>query len=142
MGKLKIANKKEQFLGVSILGASCHFQGRMICKGVSRIGGIVQGELQSEGLLIIEDGARVEGLVEADEIVVQGKVEGKTVVSKRIEFTSTGKFTGELFAPRLFVTEGAKINGQLTMKEESHESTRDAREIENIQLEIDHESAT
>jgi len=129
--------KKEHFLGVSILAANCHFQGRMICKGVSRIAGTVQGEIQSEGLLIIESGAKVDGLVEADEIVVQGNLSGKTVVSKRVEFTATGKFKGEIYTPNLYVTEGAKINGQLTMVDLERDLVRDSREIEKLDVDLD-----
>jgi cytoskeletal protein CcmA (bactofilin family) len=125
--------KKTEYAGVSILTSDCHFQGRMICKGISRIGGLIQGEIHSEGVLIIEKGANVEAIVQADEVVVQGNIKGKIEISQRIEFSPTGTFSGELKTPVLFVADGARLNGQLTMHSQ-HELKRDAKEIEKLEL--------
>jgi cytoskeletal protein CcmA (bactofilin family) len=125
--------KRTEHASVSILTSDCHFEGRMICKGISRIGGVVQGEIHSEGVLIIEKGANVEAIVHADEVVVQGNIKGKIEISQRIEFTATGAFSGELKTPILFVTDGARLNGQLTMLSQS-ELKRDAKEIEKLDM--------
>jgi len=128
------SKKKQDIPSVSILTSECHFHGRMICKGISRIGGTIHGEIQSEGMLIIEAGAHVEAMVQADEVVVQGSLKGNVTISNRIEFTSTGTFMGKLETPNLYVIDGAKLNGQLSMQNIS-EARRDAKEIEKLELE-------
>ncbi len=130
----KSSKKKQDNPGVSILTSECHFHGRMICKGISRIGGTIHGEIESEGILIIETGAHVEAAIQADEVVVQGSLKGRVSISNRIEFTSTGTFTGKLETPNLYVIDGAKLNGEIAMQNIA-EVRRDAKEIEKLELE-------
>lgn len=130
----RTSKKKQDSPGVSILTADCHFHGRMICKGISRIGGTIHGEIESEGMLIIETGAHVEAIVQADEVVVQGSLKGNVSISNRIEFTATGTFSGKLETPNLYVIDGAKLNGQLSMQSLT-DARRDAKEIEKLELE-------
>ena len=51
--------KKEQGrdYAVTILTGGCHFSGKMFCRGSTRVGGKVDGEIVSEGLLIVEQEA-------------------------------------------------------------------------------------
>ena len=62
---------------VTILTSGCHFSGKLYCRGASRISGRIEGQLISEGLLVIEEEAIITAEVKADEVVIQGKVQGK-----------------------------------------------------------------
>src|SRR5262245_2268512 len=42
---------------VTILTTGCHFSGKLYCRGASRIGGKIDGQIVSEGLLIVEEEA-------------------------------------------------------------------------------------
>jgi cytoskeletal protein CcmA (bactofilin family) len=44
---------------ITILTPGCHFTGKLYCHGSSRIGGKVDGEIVSEGVLIIEEEAQI-----------------------------------------------------------------------------------
>ena len=69
--KAKVAGKD---LGPTILTAGCHFNGKLYCRGTSRIGGRVEGHIVSEGLLIIEEEAHIVAEIKAAEAVIQGRV--------------------------------------------------------------------
>lgn len=99
-------------VAVTILTSGCHFEGKLYCKGASRIGGQVQGKVISEGLLIVEEEARVEADMVVDEIIVLGQICGKLRASKRIELCENSRFEGEIVSPALVVKEGAQFNGQ------------------------------
>ena len=100
---------------VTILTPGCHFNGKLFCRGSSRIGGKIEGEIISEGLLIIEESAEIIAKVKADEAIIQGHFTGRLEAVKRVELTQTARFEGDIITPSLVVKEGAQFNGNTTM---------------------------
>lgn len=100
---------------VTILTSGCHFSGKLFCRGSSRIGGKIEGQVVSEGLLIIEEEAVITAEIKADEVIIQGQVKGKLVATSRVELCDTCHFDGDISAPVLIVREGAQFNGRSTM---------------------------
>lgn len=100
---------------VTILTSGCHFNGKLFCQGSTRIGGKIEGEIASEGLLIIEDEANINADIKADEVVVQGVVKGKLEATSRVELCSSGSFEGDIISPILVINEGANFNGRAAM---------------------------
>ncbi len=100
---------------VTIITSGCHFAGKLYCRGSSRIGGKIEGEIISEGLLIIEDGAVIQAHVKGEEVIVQGEVEGTVTASKRLELAPTGRLHGQIETSLLSVKEGAQFNGSAKM---------------------------
>lgn len=100
---------------VTILTSGCHFEGKLYCRGSSRIAGRIEGRIISEGLLIIEDDAQITADIVADEAVIQGNVQGKLEAKTRLELASTSNFNGDISTPVLIVHEGARFNGRSTM---------------------------
>ena len=101
--------------GVTILTAGCHFDGKLYCRGSSRIGGKIEGQIVSEGLLIIEEGASIHAEIRAEEAVIQGVVEGKIECTNRLELHRTARFSGDIHTPVLIINEGAGFNGRAVM---------------------------
>src|SRR5476649_2076079 len=101
--------------GVSILTSGCHFNGKLYCKGSSRIGGKIEGEIISEGLLIIEEGAVINADVKAEEMILHGKFTGRLFATLKVEMRESSSFDGEVQTPSLLITEGAQFNGQIKM---------------------------
>ena len=102
--------------GVTILTSGCHFAGKLYCKGATRIGGTVDGEVIAEGLLIVEEDAVINAQVKAEEVVVHGRVEGNLSVQRKIELCGTADVKADVITPNLVVHEGALYNGRTTMK--------------------------
>jgi cytoskeletal protein CcmA (bactofilin family) len=100
---------------VTILTSGCHFNGKLYCRGSSRIGGRIEGQIVSEGLLIIEEQALITAEIKADEVVIQGRVKGKLEATGRVELTATCLFEGDIATPVLVVNEGAQFNGRSKM---------------------------
>lgn len=104
-----------QSQGVTIITAGCRFSGKLFCRGVSRIGGAIDGEIIAEGILIIEEDAVIDADIQASEVVIQGSVTGKLIADTRVELINSGSFSGELVTPSLHVEQGALLNGTTTM---------------------------
>ena len=101
---------------VTILTPGCHFNGKLYCKGSSRIGGKIEGEIVSEGLLIIEEEAMIIAKIKADEAVIQGQVKGRLEANCRVKLAASSRFDGDIITPSLVISEGAQFNGHTTMK--------------------------
>lgn len=100
---------------VTILTEGCHFVGKLYCRGTSRIGGQIEGEIISEGKLILEETSKVDAVIQADNAVVQGQVSGKLNAKERVELASSSKFNGDIDTASLVIKEGAQFNGRSKM---------------------------
>lgn len=103
-------------VGVTILTAGCHFTGKLYCRGATRIGGTIEGQVIAEGLLVVEEEAVINGDVDAEDIVIHGRVEGKIEGRNRIELCSTADVQADIGTPSLVVHDGALFNGRTAMK--------------------------
>jgi cytoskeletal protein CcmA (bactofilin family) len=112
---------------VTILTNGCHFKGKLFCRGSTRIGGRVEGEIVSEGLLIIEADAVITASIEADEVIIQGEINGRIEAKQRIELCPPSRVKGEIITSALIIKEGAQFNGTTTMKREASQEVRGIR---------------
>ncbi len=116
---------------VTILTNGCQFTGKMYCRGSSRIGGKIEGQIISEGLLIVEEEAMISADIQAEDAIIQGKVKGKLAAKGRVELCSSGKFEGDIQTPVLIIREGAQFNGRSIMSLESEEEKKKSSTKEN-----------
>ncbi|WP_168718780.1 bactofilin family protein [Thermosulfurimonas marina] len=93
------------------IGSSLKLEGKLFFPGKVRFEGELQGELRGESL-IIGEGGKIVGEVEAEEILCAGQVEGK-LVCKNLNLKKTARIKGEIFTERLSVEEGARLEGQI-----------------------------
>lgn len=124
---------------VTILTSGCHFNGKLYTRGSSRIGGKIEGEIISEGLLIIEESAIIKAKIKADEAVIQGQVNGQLEAHGRVELTSTSQVDGDIATPSLIIHEGAQFNGRSRMLVRTADSkqcssSRDVSGVESIKV--------
>ena len=101
--------------GVNILTTGCSFSGKLYCKGSSRIAGRIDGEIISEGFLVIEEEAHIQANIVADSIIIHGYVNGVVTAKQKVELSETAHFEGDIASPSLIVKEGAQFNGRATM---------------------------
>lgn len=101
--------------GVTIISKGCAFEGRLYCRGVSRIGGKVNGGITAEGTLIIEKDAMIYADIEADVVIIQGTIKGKIFASSKLELLKTSVVDGELVAPSILVEQGSTLNAAVHM---------------------------
>ncbi len=111
---------------VTILTSGCHFNGKLYCRGSSRIGGRIEGQIVSEGMLVIEEEAVIMAEIKAEEAIIQGRVKGKLEATGRVELAATSRFDGDIITPSLIINEGAQFNGSAKMDVEPQEMQIDA----------------
>lgn len=116
-------------MGVTILSKGSTFTGTLCCRGISRIGGNVDGGISSEGTLIIEQDAEIIADIKADILIIQGSVKGKVTATKKTELLKTSRLDGELSTPLLEVEHGSCLNATLTMSDSEPQTTEPAMKL-------------
>lgn len=99
----------------SYLGEETSFEGRLDFRGAVMIAGQFKGEIRTPDLLIVKEGARIEGQIEVGTAVIQGEVVGQVRASERVELRPGAKIKGDILTPILVVQEGAMFNGRCFM---------------------------
>lgn len=107
----------------AFLGSGTTYQGKLIFQNTVRIDGSFNGEIESEGSLIVGKEGSIEGTLEVGELILSGLFVGKINAHRKITIHKTGKIQGTLVTPALIVEEGAIIDGQLIMQTEPPESS-------------------
>ncbi|MBN1828163.1 MAG: polymer-forming cytoskeletal protein [Deltaproteobacteria bacterium] len=99
----------------AFLGKGSEFSGKLVMDGAVRIDGEFTGEILGSGILTVGEGARVEGTVSLDTVIVYGSLKGTLKVKDRVELGATGRMEGNLKTAKLVVQEGASFNGEIKM---------------------------
>jgi len=99
----------------SFIGSGTEFQGELNGKGIIRVDGQFDGKMNVGSLILSETGV-IKGEISAKNIIIGGKVEGNLRGQEIVEIKATGKVLGDIFAKRISITEGAKVNGKIEMK--------------------------
>ncbi|MFW6049596.1 MAG: bactofilin family protein [Myxococcota bacterium] len=102
----------------ALLGRGTAYEGKLTFDGRVRIDGTFRGEIFSEGMLILGEGADVEGTVEVGTLIVRGGVVRGTVkATKLVEIHAPGRVQADLDTPQLFIDKGVVFEGRCAMPE-------------------------
>jgi cytoskeletal protein CcmA (bactofilin family) len=96
----------------SIIASDLTIEGKIEGAGSVRIAGKFKGDVNVQGDLTIESGARLAGSVIANLVVVAGELEGNIEGATRVDLQQTGIITGDVKAGSLTVASGARMRGQ------------------------------
>jgi len=100
----------------AFLGKGAEFTGKLIFSGSVRIDGDFNGEIFSEGTLIVGDGAHIEADIKVANIIISGDVHGQIECKDKIEIYPPGRVLGNVKSPRFIITEGAIFEGTSRME--------------------------
>ncbi|NOX17142.1 MAG: polymer-forming cytoskeletal protein [Chlorobi bacterium] len=100
---------------VSILSRGIKIEGKFISSGDVRLDGVVVGNVNVNGNLTLGETAKIQGDVNAKNVIVSGTIEGSVKASEKIVLESKSRLKGDLVAKILLVEEGAKFDGKSMM---------------------------
>ncbi|MCL2210013.1 MAG: polymer-forming cytoskeletal protein [Treponema sp.] len=99
----------------TILSPDIEFTGTLHFEKPFLIRGKVSGEINSTGLLVIDENAVVNANIHALRVLIRGIVKGDVTAIEKVEVTITGKLTGNVISPEIFMETGCFFNGRCTM---------------------------
>ncbi|MEE2751247.1 MAG: polymer-forming cytoskeletal protein [Myxococcota bacterium] len=101
----------------ALLGRGATYEGDLSFEGRVRVDGLFRGRIFTEELLEVGEEGRIEGDLDAQNLVVAGFVDGRVRVRGRLVVEPTGRIQGEVRAARLVVREGARLDAQIVSGE-------------------------
>jgi cytoskeletal protein CcmA (bactofilin family) len=100
----------------ALLGHGTRFEGKLHFEGRVRIDGAFRGEIQSDEILVIGEGAEVEGEIDVATVIIKGGVVRANVRARQsIELYVPAIVSGTLHSPEIFMDKGVQFSGTCTM---------------------------
>ncbi|HVK78008.1 MAG TPA: polymer-forming cytoskeletal protein [Kofleriaceae bacterium] len=100
----------------TLLGRGTQFEGKLTFEGTVRVDGKLKGEVFSDDILIIGEGAYVEAEIDIGEVIIQGTVVGNIRAKRGIEVLAPGRVKGDLHTPSLQIEKGVIFEGRSFME--------------------------
>ena len=113
------------------LGADAVFKGQLqFEKGVKLLGKF-EGEISSEGQLLVAEGATLTGDVKAGSVRVDGQIKGNLNAKTKVQLSASARLEGDVQTQRLEVAEGAVLVGRCVVGVNGQQSkpTTDVRSV-------------
>jgi cytoskeletal protein CcmA (bactofilin family) len=98
--------------GKNVLTADVEIKGNLKFAGELTFDGKLEGEIQTDGVLNLGDSATINGNINAQSVVVRGKVNGNIYAKEKIEIKAKAELFGDIRATKLVVEEGVTFVGK------------------------------
>jgi len=96
----------------NVLTSDVEIKGNLKFSGELTFEGKIDGEIQTDGTLNLGDGAVINGNINAQNVVVRGKVNGNIVAKEKIDIKTKTELFGDIRASKLSVEEGVTFVGK------------------------------
>jgi len=95
-----------------LIGRGSLMDGKLFCRGMIRVDGECKGSLSTDGALIIAEGARVEAVIEAEDVVIAGFASGTITARNFVHLTSSARVRAEIRSRRFKIEAGGVFEGK------------------------------
>lgn len=110
---------------VAFIGKGVEFKGAISYSGTVRIDGFLDGEIHTDGTLLIGEDAVLTAKVSAGTIVCMGKITGDVSAKEIIKLLAPAVLNGGVKTPKLSIEDGVLINGTIEMTQAARKTTRE-----------------
>ena len=108
----------------TILGPDAKFKGELTFDSSAKVLGYIDGSIKSKGKVLIADGSKCKASVAANEVAIEGFIEGNVEASERVEIKKNGRISGDIVASRMTMADGAAIEGHVRIGLEKKDGGR------------------
>lgn len=95
----------------TLIAANLAIEGKIQGSGHVRVAGQFKGDVNVDGNLTIDQGAKVIGGVRASTVTIAGELEGNVDAASRVELMASGVLNGDVKAGSLTVAAGSRMRG-------------------------------
>ncbi|MHB8913317.1 MAG: bactofilin family protein [Lysobacter sp.] len=103
----------EREIKESLIASDITIEGKIEGAGHIRIAGRFKGDVNVQGNLTIEVGAKLTGGVRASKVIIAGELEGNIEAAQRVELLESGVLIGDVKAGTMTVAAGSRMRGQM-----------------------------
>jgi cytoskeletal protein CcmA (bactofilin family) len=101
--------------GPTFIGANVVIDGTLSGAEPIVVEGTVRGKIHMTNDLRVGTKARLEAVVHAKNVTIEGKLTGDVSADERVELVATANVEGNIKAPKIIVADGAKFRGNVDM---------------------------
>jgi cytoskeletal protein CcmA (bactofilin family) len=102
----------------TVLADDLEIKGTMKFKSSLMIKGIFEGEIISEGLLIVGPTAKVTATITTKNLISHGDIKGDVTASEQVILKETAVHTGNITTPNIVLESGSLFNGSCIMQKD------------------------
>lgn len=110
----------------AFVGKGVEFKGTITYSGTVRIDGYLDGEIHTDGVVLIGEEAVIQAKITAGTVVCKGKVTGDVVAKECVKLRAPAVINGSVKTPVLSMEDGVLFNGELEMAHGVRDIPRDA----------------
>ncbi len=97
------------------MGEDTVFNGSLTFDGTVRIDGKFEGQVNTDGTLIVGVAGHIRAEISAGTVICMGRVEGTIIASKKVEIHSNSQVSGNIKSPGLYIELGGIFDGSCDM---------------------------
>ncbi len=101
---------------VAFIGPGVEFKGVISYQGSVQIDGRLDGELHTEGTLLVGEQAVITAKISAGSVISRGEIKGDIIAKEKVQLLATAVMEGSLNTPQLSMENGVVLNGTIEMK--------------------------
>ncbi len=109
----------------AFVGKGVVFKGTITYNGTVRIDGTLDGEINTDGILLVGEEAVITAKVTAGTIVCKGQITGDIEAKDKMKLRAPAILNGGITTPVLSIEEGVTINGTLEMTKNAGGESRE-----------------
>ena len=118
-----MANEKQGGMLFNALTAGSKIVGTVFADTDYRIDGLIEGDLQCNGKVVIGEEGKVKGTIVCQNAEILGTLLGKMNCKQQLSLRATSKVEGEVITKILIVEPGAVFNGSCSMSNKQAQET-------------------
>ena len=103
----------------TVIAEDVHIKGGLRFETSLLIKGSLEGEIISEGLLVVGPTAKINATIVTKRLISRGEITGDVTASEQVVLKEAFIQTGSITTPYLIVGRGAILNGSCVMKREA-----------------------
>src|ERR1043165_4340708 len=96
----------------NVLNSDVEIKGNLKFSGELTFEGKLEGEIQTDGTLNLGDSAVIDGNINAQSVVVRGKINGNITAKEKIDIKAKTELFGDIRASKLAIEEGVTFVGK------------------------------
>jgi cytoskeletal protein CcmA (bactofilin family) len=100
---------------LTVIGPGAQVKGELAAEGPVEVSGILDGDARIGAHCRVRQGGRVSGRLEAKSLLVEGEVDGPSMVAERVEIGATARVTSNIRARVVAIADGAFFEGEVRM---------------------------
>jgi cytoskeletal protein CcmA (bactofilin family) len=107
----------------TVFSKDTEFYGDLTFKKSLQINGYFEGEIISDGYLVVGEGAEVKANIRAKTVIINGTVHGNIEAVDKLEIQTSGKLYGNIRTSKLKIADGVVFEGKCEMIKSANKST-------------------